>query len=182
MAVAIRNNAISMREIQQVAQVDHALGDRFEMRRNDSDATASTSACGAQPLNTVQHQREAGEQEHEAHDHREDEGDDLVARQRRHARADREKAAGHQEAADVGGEDRAVVRLAEIVDGDPDREGEREREAGEQPGGEELAEHRLPQRDGQRHQQLDAAALALLGPQPHRDAPGSGTGTARGGR
>ena len=60
-------------------------------------------------------------------------------------RADREETAGDEEAADVGREDGAVVGVAEVVDGDPDREGERERDADEQPGREELAEHRLPQ-------------------------------------
>ena len=32
----------------------------------------------------------------------------------------------------------AVVRIAEVVDGDPDREGERQRDAGEGPGRENL--------------------------------------------
>ena len=83
-----------------------------------------------------------------------------------------------KKAAEIGGEDGAVVGIAEVVDRDPDREGERERDADEGPGGEEFAEHRLPQRDRLREQQLDAAVLALLGPQPHRDA-GTGTGRAR---
>ena len=64
---------------------------------------------------------------------------------------------------------RAVVGIAEVVDGDPDREGQRQRDADEHPGREELAEHRLPQRDRLREQQLDGAVRALLGPQPHRD-------------
>ena len=71
--------------------------------------------------------------------------------------------------AEIGGEDGAVVGIAEVVDGDPDREGERERDADERPGREEFAEHRLPQRDRLREQQLDAAVAPLLGPQPHRD-------------
>src|SRR5437879_10612205 len=61
------------------------------------------------------------------------------------------------------------VGASEVVDGDPQREGERERERGEQPGGEKLAEHRLPQRDRLGQQQLDAAGLALLRPQLHGD-------------
>ena len=59
--------------------------------------------------------------------------------------------------------------LAQVVDGDPDREGQRQRHGDEQPGGEELAQHGLPERDRQRHQQFDAAALPLLGPEAHGD-------------
>ena len=70
--------------------------------------------------------------------------------------------------AEIGREDGAVVRIAEVVDRDPDGEGERERDADESPGGQEFAEHRLPQRDGLGEQQLDAAVAPFLGPQPHR--------------
>ena len=62
------------------------------------------------------HQREAGEQEREAHDGRQDEGDHLVARRSRQAGADREEAACHEQAAQVGGEDGAVVRVAQVID------------------------------------------------------------------
>ena len=90
--------------------------------------------------------REAGEQEQEARHHTQDECHHLVAGERRHARADREEAAGEQQAAEVRGQDRAVVGLTQIIDREPQREGEGEGEGGEEPGGQELAEHRLPQR------------------------------------
>ena len=61
----------------------------------------------------VQHQRKAGEQEHESDQCRGDEGDHLVARGGGQAHADGEKSARHQEAADIGREDGAVVRAAE---------------------------------------------------------------------
>ena len=49
-----------------------------------------------------------------------------------------------------------------------------ERDPGESPGGEEFSEHRLGDADRQCQKQLDRPGLALLGPQPHRRAPGSG--------
>src|SRR5690606_26493834 len=39
----------------------------------------------------------------------------------------------------------------------------------ERPGGEKLAERRLPRLDRQSEQQLDRPRLALLRPEPHRD-------------
>ena len=44
-----------------------------------------------------------------------------------------------------------------------------ERDAGEGPGGQELAEHGREGRGRQRHQQLDRAGAPLLGPEPHGD-------------
>ena len=57
----------------------------------------------------------------------EDKGDHLVLRQRRHARANRQEAAGQQPAAEVTGDDGAVVRLAEVVDRQHHREGQQQR-------------------------------------------------------
>ena len=112
---------------------------------------------------------EPAHQEQKADRGRQHEGDDLVLGQRRDRRADREQAAGHQPAADVAGEDHAVVGVAQIVDREPEREGQHQRDADEQPGRQELAEHRLEGRDRLGHQELDRAGLALLGPQPHAD-------------
>ena len=58
----------------------------------------------------VEHQRKSRQQKHEAHQRRGDERDHLIAGGGGQAHADGEKAARHQEAADVGGDDGAVVR------------------------------------------------------------------------
>src|SRR5690606_14364499 len=47
--------------------------------------------------------------------------------------------------------------------------GQRDRDRGESPRGEELADDGLPRLDRQRHQELDAAGLTLLGPEPHAE-------------
>src|SRR5579859_6059875 len=117
----------------------------------------------------IEHQRESREQDDQTEKGRRHESDHLVAGRRRKTGADREETARHQEAAEVRRDDRAVIGTAEVVDRDPHREGERERDAGEAPGREKLAEHRLPQRHRQRQQQLDAAAVAFLRPDAHRD-------------
>src|SRR6185312_5239867 len=112
---------------------------------------------------------EADQQKRAAGDEGKDERDHLAARERRHARADGQIAAGEHQAADLGSDDGAVVGAAQIVDRDPQRKGEGQRQRREQPRGEELAEHRVPQRYRLGHQQLDAPGFALLGPQPHGD-------------
>ena len=117
----------------------------------------------------IQHQRESGEQERKAHNHGEDERDHLVARARRDARGDGEKGSGHQETADVAGQDHAVVGRAEIVDRDPDRKREHQRDADERPCREELADHGLPHRDRHGQQQFDRSAFAFFRPQTHAD-------------
>ena len=120
-------------------------------------------------VDELEHQRKAAQHEAQAHHAAHHEGDDLVAGQRRDARADGEERAGHQQAAEIAGEDDAVVGIAEVVDGDPEREGERQRDCGEYPGGEELPHHRLRHGHGQGEQELDGARPALLRPQPHRE-------------
>src|SRR5262249_30279606 len=57
--------------------------------------------------------------------------------------------------------------LAEQVDGDERREGERQRDREEQPRGEELGEDRLPGGDRQGEQELERARTPLLGPDAH---------------
>ena len=57
---------------------------------------------------------------------------------------------------------------AEKIDGDPEREGQDQRDPGKAPGGEEFSGHRLGHADRQCQKQLDRSAPALLGPQPHR--------------
>src|SRR4030095_5727265 len=84
-------------------------------------------------------------------------------------RTDGEKAGRYQQAPDVGRGDRTVVRVAEVVHGEPDRKGERKRNAGEAPRSQEFSPHGLPEGNWQCHQQFDRAALALLGPHAHRN-------------
>ena len=136
--------------------------------RNDSEAIASITGCGAQPSNSVEHQRKPDSRNRKQIDDGEDERDHLVARRRRQARADREEAAGHQQAADVGGEDRAVVGVAEVVDGDPHRERQRERDAREAHAARNLPSTACQGVIGSVISSSMRAGLALLGPQPHR--------------
>ena len=54
----------SAAEVHEVAQVDHALGDRVEVREEaESEAIASTSACGAQPRKKSSTSGKPGQQE-----------------------------------------------------------------------------------------------------------------------
>ena len=103
------------------------------------EAIASTMRLRQHAAHEIEHQRKSGEQEYESDQRRGDEGDHLVARGGGQAHADGEKSARHQEAADVGGDDGAVVRAAEIVDRDPDRKGQRQSDAREAPGGQKFA-------------------------------------------
>ena len=95
-------------EIQQVTQVDHALADGVE-----TDQEAQRSHRVDQPLRrpgeSVEHHRQTADDEQEAHRHREDEGDHLVF-----ASADMHEpmaeGAGQQPAAEIAGDDHAIVR------------------------------------------------------------------------
>ena len=90
-------------------------------------ATTSTIRGLATRDKSPVHRRVAGEDQEQADHHRQDEADHLVARHGRGHAADREIGAGHQQAPDVAREDHPVVRVAQLVDRDDDREGERER-------------------------------------------------------
>ena len=100
------------------------------------------------------------------------EGDDLVAGQGGDARADGEESTGHQQAAEIAREDDTVVGVAEVVDGDPERERERQRDRGELPRREKLPEHDLSHGDREREQELDGSGAPLLRPQPASRARG----------
>ena len=73
------------------------------------DAMASTMTCGKHAAHEIQHQRKSGQQKHESHQGRGDEGDHLIARGGRQTHADREETARHQKAADIRCDDRAVI-------------------------------------------------------------------------
>ena len=81
------------------------------------------------PRQHLLHDAEPRGEQAEARDDRQNERDDLVLRRGRDAGADREEAAGHQDAAEVRRDDDAVVGVAEVVDGDPNRERQRDGDA-----------------------------------------------------
>src|SRR3546814_4073841 len=66
----------------------------------------------------------------EADQNADHEGDHLVPGHRRQAATDRQIAAGHQQAADIAGEDDAVIGRPQPVHGDPEREGQAKRDGG----------------------------------------------------
>ena len=70
-------------------------------------------------------QRRPEMQEQKTHNHGHHKGDDLIARAGRHATANGEIAAGQHQTAQIAGEDNAIVRIAQIIDGKPDRECQR---------------------------------------------------------
>src|SRR5579883_1617349 len=82
------------REIKEVARLDDSLGDRLEMGEEGERGDRADERLRRPALERIHHHRIAGEQEREAAGDAENEGHDLVARQRRHAGADREEAAG----------------------------------------------------------------------------------------
>ena len=122
------------RKIEDVARIEHALLDALEMRHHAEcgdrlrRATAWPTATsrfvtGGQPARIRKRQITTETMK-------------LTTWLRVIAEVmatDREISAGHEQAADVAGEDHAVIRIAEIVHGDHDREGEHQREAEQQP-------------------------------------------------
>ena len=110
------------------------------------------------------HQRE-GQQ----HEPAEDEGGDLVGRQRGDEQAERDARRADKEHPEV------LARHLSPVEPAQRREGERKRyregdHDGEQPeAAQELAQHDLPLAEGQREQDLEGARPLLLGPGAHRE-------------
>src|SRR5690606_39203791 len=155
------------RVVDEIAQVDDSLLDGIEMREEAEGRDGVHQRLRRPALEEVEDQREAAQDEQEADHHADHEGDDLAPGQRRDARADGQEPAGHEQAADVARDDHRVVGIAEVVDGDPDGEGERQRDGAEAPRGQELPEHGIRDGHRQRHEQLDGAGLAFLGPQSH---------------
>ena len=94
--------------------------------RNDSEATPCTNHCGAQVWNQSVPAGRAGDQQHEADQHREQERDELVPREAGSERAHCEEAPGHEQRPHVGREDGAIVGIAQVIDGEPDREATRQ--------------------------------------------------------
>ena len=72
----------------------------------------------------IRHRGSAHDQEHADHQ-RENEADHLVARHRRCHATDRQIRSRHQKAPHISGENEAIVRRTQIIDGDDDREGQR---------------------------------------------------------
>ncbi|MBI4048492.1 MAG: Gfo/Idh/MocA family oxidoreductase, partial [Devosia nanyangense] len=88
-------------------------------REGDAGGEVGREARG--PGGQQGQQRFLGEHQHEdAGGDAEHEGGHHVAGQRRDAAGEREVGAGHQQAADIGGEDDAVIGLAQVIDRDPD--------------------------------------------------------------
>src|SRR6516164_1470790 len=121
-------------------------------------------------LKHAEHDRRACGGEHKGKRGSHYEGDDLVFGRCRDAGADSQQCTRHKPAADIAREDHPIVRPAEKVDGDPEWESQRQCDTGKTPGGEEFSDHRLGHAYRQRQEQLDRPALALLGPQPHRQS------------
>ncbi len=99
-----------------------------------------------------------------ADDGGDDEADDLVAGTSRSEQGDGHEGAADQEAADVAGEDYAVVGIAEIIDSDHDREGE---DQSDQPNGgasEVFSDDGAPGRDREGAEKFDRAGALFIGP------------------
>ncbi len=164
-----RQSRISETRKTAVGRLDDALGDGGEMGE-ERERSHEVDDIGRRPAaEGIEHEIEAAHEKQKTSGRADDEGDHLILGEGRQAGAQGQERARHQPAADVAGDDDAVVRGAQIVDGEPHREGERERDRRECPRRQELAEHRLDRRDRQRHQQLDRAGAPLLRPQPHAD-------------
>src|SRR5579864_8963466 len=151
-----------------VAQVDDAAQDCVEMRV-EAERGDDIEDPGRRPiLQESEHDGRAGHGQEETDRRRHHKGDDLILRERRERRANREITPRHQEAADIARQDHAIVGMTQHVHRDPERESEDEGDPGENPCGEELAQNRGTHRDRQGQEQLDGAALSLLRPKPHR--------------
>ncbi len=127
-AVAASQAAMVSRKKDHVAQVEHAAGDGLEVGQEAQAAHRVHRRLRQQRAQRVEREREASQQQQQAHQRAEDEGDHLAARGRRQAAADGKEGARHQQAADVAGQDDAVVGIAQPVHRDPDREGQAQRQ------------------------------------------------------
>src|SRR5215472_6763980 len=157
-------------EIDQVAHIDDPPGDCAEMAEKTRLRDAADQPFRRPALKEPEHNRRARYGKDKNKSGGDDKSDDLVLGHRRNAGTDREHGARHQPAGDVAGENDAIIGMAEKMDRDPEREGQGERDPGKAPGGEEFSDDRLGHADRQCQKQLDRAAPALLGPQPHRQS------------
>src|SRR5260370_10800867 len=157
-------------EINEVAHIDDAAGDGAEMAEEARLRDPVDQPFRRPALKYSEDDWRARDGEHKNQRRGNHKGDDLVLGHRRDAGADRQKGPRHQPAGDVAGEDHAIVWVAEKIDGDPEREGQDQRDPRETPRGEEFSGHRLGHADRQCQKQLDRSAPALLGPQPHRQS------------
>src|SRR5713226_6765477 len=99
-------------EENQVAQVDHAALEAVEMRHHRERRDRVDQRRARPARKQVGNRVEAGEDQEQAEDHRQDEGDHLVARHRRGHAGDGEIGAGEEQAAEIARDDLAVVRIA----------------------------------------------------------------------
>src|SRR5581483_11587823 len=151
-----------------IACIDDAAHDGVEMRQEAERRDGAEQRLGRPAFEEAQHDRRAADREEKADGGGDDERDHLVLGEGGERRANGEEGARHEEAPDIARDNNAIVGIAEIVDGDPKRKGQKEGNAGEGPAREELAENRRGHRNRQCQEELDRAALALLGPKPHR--------------
>ncbi len=135
-----------------------------------SEATRSTSHGFVKTSKVISNRRRAAHDEEHADDKGENEADDLIAGHRGSHATDRQISTGHQKAAHVSGENQAVVGRAEVIDGDDDWEGQEQRAAEENPGGEKFTDDGLPRGDWFREQEFNGADAAFFGPESHADA------------
>src|SRR5215472_753806 len=155
-------------EIDEVAHIDDAPGYRAEMAEKTHLSDAADQPFRRPALKESEHDRRARDGKDEDESGSDDKGNDLVLRHRRDTGPDRQHGARHQPAAEIARQDHAVIRMAEKIDRDPEREGQSERNTGKTPGSEEFSDDGFGHADRQRQKQLDRAAPALLRPQPHR--------------
>src|SRR3984957_17146734 len=155
-------------EEDQIAQADHAAGEVLEPV-DHRDAPCDLGERRRVARQEIGHNGIGGDGEHEAHRDGEHEGDHLVLGQCRQGRSHREERAGHQQRADIARGNHAVVRPAQDVDGDDERERQEQRDGAEHPGCKEFSQNFLRLGNRQREQQFDSAEPASLGPEPHGD-------------
>ena len=121
-----------------IAQRDEPAGEILN-RSMIAKRRAISAIAGRVATEEVGDQRIRRGGEDEAHRDRQHEGDDLVAGQRRHRRADRQERAGDQQGAEIARRDHAHVRIAEVTNRQHDRERQRQRDRAKCPCREELA-------------------------------------------
>ena len=99
----------------QIAQLDHATAQRIEAREETHRGNGVHQNRRRPAAKYIEHHIDAAQGEQETHDRTRDEGNDLIAGQRRHAGADRQERARHQKCAGVADQDNAVVGVPEGV-------------------------------------------------------------------
>ena len=147
----------------QVAQVEHATGDRFE-------AGADTE-LGQHAANLMAEQRDqqvrADHVEQPADQRRQDQRDDRVVGAAAHRQADGDIGRRQEQRRDIAADHRPDIERPEQRHGDRQRQGQRQRHGHQRQTAAELAEHQCQRRHRRGQQRFQRAGAAFLRPRPH---------------